>query len=182
LVNDLLLLAKTERVDFLKLEPVDISTLVEEMYLKATALSNDRQYQLEDQATGSIWVDRQRITEAVMNLVENAVQHTISGDTIILGSRVNQQKIEIWVQDTGEGIPIAEQQRIFERFARVAHTRRRSDGSGLGLSIVKAIAVAHGGSVIVHSEVGTGSTFTLVLPIRQRHDVSSRTLSSLQLF
>jgi signal transduction histidine kinase len=172
LVNDLLLLAKSERVDFLQPELVEISMLVEEMYFKATALSSDRQWQLENQATGSIWVDRQRITEAIINLAENAVQHTLSGDTITLGSRVNQQKIAIWVKDTGEGIPIAEQQRIFERFARVAHTRRRSDGSGLGLSIVKAIAAAHGGSITVHSELGTGSTFTLVLPIRQRSDAS----------
>jgi signal transduction histidine kinase len=172
LVNDLLLLAKTERVDFLQAEPVEISTLVEEMFLKATALSNDRQWQLENQAMGSIWVDRQRITEAIMNLAENAVQHTLSGDKITLGSRLIQQKIEIWVQDTGEGIPLTEQQRIFERFARVAHTRRRSDGSGLGLAIVKAIAEAHGGSVIVRSELGTGATFTLVLSKRPRNELS----------
>jgi signal transduction histidine kinase len=172
LVDDLLLLAKTERVDFLKPEQVEVSTLVEEMYLKATALSSDRQWQLENQAAGSIWVDRQRITEATMNLAENAVQHTLSGDKITLGSRLIQQKIEIWVQDTGEGIPLTEQQHIFERFARVAHARRRSDGSGLGLSIVKAIAEAHGGSVIVQSELGTGATFTLVLPKRPRSELS----------
>jgi signal transduction histidine kinase len=172
LVDDLLLLAKTERVDFLKPEQVEVSTLVEEMYLKATALSSDRQWQLENQAAGSIWVDRQRITEATMNLAENAVQHTLSGDKITLGSRLIQQKIEIWVQDTGEGIPLTEQQHIFERFARVAHARRRSDGSGLGSSIVKAIAEAHGGSVIVQSELGTGATFTLVLPKRPRSELS----------
>jgi signal transduction histidine kinase len=182
LVNDLLLLAKTERVDFLQPEQVEVSTLVEEMYLKATALSSDRDWQLENQAQGLIWVDRQRITEAMMNLAENAVQHTISGDTITLGSCLNQQEVEIWVKDTGEGIPDAEQQRIFERFARVAHTRRRSDGSGLGLAIVRAIAVAHGGYVTVCSEWGTGSTFTLVLSTRQRHDASSRPLSNFIFF
>jgi signal transduction histidine kinase len=168
LVNDLLLLAKTERVDFLKPESVESSTLVEEMYLKATALSSDRQWQIENLSMGAIWVDRQRITEAVMNLAENAVQHTVSGDRITIGSRLNRQEIEIWVKDTGEGIPLPEQQRIFERFARVTHARRRSEGSGLGLSIVKAIAEAHGGSVTLHSNPGTGSSFTLVLPSKQR--------------
>jgi signal transduction histidine kinase len=168
LVNDLLLLAKTERVDFLKPESVEISILVEEMFLKATALSSDRQWQLDNQSKGQIWVDRQRITEAVMNLAENAVQHTVSGDEITIGSGANQATVEIWVQDTGEGIPLTEQQHIFERFARVAHARRRSEGSGLGLSIVKAIAEAHGGSVTVHSEPGTGASFTLVVPRRRK--------------
>ncbi|NJM74574.1 MAG: HAMP domain-containing histidine kinase [Acaryochloridaceae cyanobacterium RU_4_10] len=163
LVEELLLLAKTERPDFLHPEDIEVGDLMQEMHLKATGLSGDRHWNLEHRASGKIRVDRQRITEAMMNLAENAVQHTVSGDTITLGSRLNHQNLEIWVKDTGEGIPLAEQQRIFERFARVTHTRRRSDGSGLGLSIVKAIAEAHGGHVTVHSNPGTGATFTLVL-------------------
>ncbi|PSB54290.1 sensor histidine kinase [Chamaesiphon polymorphus] len=165
LVDDLVLLAKSERVDFLRLEWVDAAVLMQEMYLKATALSSDRDWQVENQAVGEILVDRQRITEAIMNLAQNAVQHTVAGTIITLGSDLDRDKVFFWVQDTGEGILPTEQTRIFERFARVTNTRRRSEGSGLGLAIVKAIVEAHHGEVRLQSNLGTGSTFTLVLPI-----------------
>jgi signal transduction histidine kinase len=165
LVADLVLLTKSERVDFLRLEWVDAAVLMQEMYLKATALSRDRDWQVENQAAGAILVDRQRITEAMMNLAQNAVQHTVAGTIITLGSNLDRGKVFFWVRDTGEGISPAEQTRIFERFARVTNTRRRSDGSGLGLAIVRAIVEAHHGSVRLQSNLGTGSTFTLVLPI-----------------
>jgi signal transduction histidine kinase len=164
MVNDLVLLAKTERVDFLQPEQVDVAAFAQELYLKATALSGDRHWSLENKASGVMQGDRQRITEAIMNLAENAVQHTVSGNAIMLGSSLQNEKVLFWVKDTGEGIAPAEQKRIFERFARVAHARRRSDGSGLGLAIVKAIAEAHGGNVMLQSNPGTGATFTLVLP------------------
>jgi signal transduction histidine kinase len=180
LVDDLVLLAKTERIDFLRPEEVDTAAFVQEMYLKATALSNDRNWILDNRASGLMWTDRQRITEAMMNLAENAVQHTVSGNTITLGSRLQNGKILFWVKDTGEGIPLAEQQRIFERFARVAHTRRRSDGSGLGLAIVKAIADAHGGHVMLQSHPGTGSTFTLVIPLKPSVPLSHSSVHHVQ--
>ena len=165
MVEDLVLLAKSDRVDFLRLEWVDAAVLMQEMYLKATALSSDRDWRVENQAEGAILVDRQRITEAMMNLAQNAVQHTVAGNIIRLGSNLERDRVLFWVRDTGAGIPPAEQTRIFERFARVMNTRRRSDGSGLGLAIVKAIVEAHHGLVKLQSNLGTGSTFTLVLPI-----------------
>ncbi len=167
LVDDLVLLAKSERVDFLRLEWVDAAVLMQEMYLKATALSRDRDWRVENQATGSILVDRQRIAEAMMNLAQNAVQHTMAGTIIMLGSNLDRGKVLFWVQDAGEGILPAEQTGIFERCARVTNARRRSDGSGLGLglAIVKAIVEAHHGSISLQSNPGTASTFTLVLPI-----------------
>jgi signal transduction histidine kinase len=180
LVDDLVLLAKTERIDFLRPEQVEAAAFTEEMYLKATALSSDRNWVLDNRASGLMWADRQRITEAMMNLAENAVQHTVSGNTITLGSSRQNGKILFWVKDTGEGIPLAEQQRIFERFARVAHTRRRSDGSGLGLAIVKAIADAHGGHVMLQSNLGTGSTFTLVIPLKPSSHLSHSSVHHVQ--
>ncbi len=165
LVEDLVLLAKSERVDFLRLEWVNAAVLMQEMYLKATALSSDRDWQVENQATGEILVDRQRITEAMMNLAQNAVQHTVAGTVITLGSHLDRGRVFFWIQDTGEGILPAEQTRIFERFARATNTRHRSEGSGLGLAIVQAIIEAHHGSVRLQSNLGAGSTFTLVLPI-----------------
>lgn len=164
LANDLLLLAKAERPDFLVLETIDVPRLTEELYAKVMMLA-DRHWQLESVARGSIVIDRQRIAEAILNLAQNAAQHTQVGDTIAIGSALHGDRACFWVRDTGEGIAIADRQRIFERFARASGGRRRSEGSGLGLSIVQAIVKAHRGQVTLQSQVGVGSTFTIVLPI-----------------
>lgn len=164
LVEDLTLLAKAERLDFLRLETVDITSVTKELFAKAQALA-DRNWCLDATAKGRIVVDRQRITQAVMNFAQNATQHTQNTDTIAIGSAITKGKIRIWVRDTGEGIDFADQKRIFERFARAANSRRRSEGAGLGLSIVKAIAEAHSGEVLLRSQPGNGATFTLVLPL-----------------
>jgi signal transduction histidine kinase len=164
LVNELLLLAKAERPDFLSLEPVEIGTLIEELFAKVKALEK-RHWQLESRALGHVLADRQRLTQAMMNLVQNAVQHTNVNDTITLGASLTNHYIRFWVQDTGEGIPLEDQERIFERFARGARSRRRSGGYGLGLALVRAIAQSHGGKVELQSEPGKGSTFTLILPM-----------------
>ncbi|MBD2204977.1 HAMP domain-containing histidine kinase [Calothrix sp. FACHB-1219] len=163
-VNDMILLAKAEHPDFLHLETVDVCALTEELYAKIQALG-DRNWRLQATAKCKIVADRQRLTQAVMNLVQNATQHTTDTDSITLGSAIHQDKVSFWVHDTGEGIAEAEQQRIFQRFARSANSRRRSEGAGLGLSIVQAIAVAHGGHVTVKSKQGAGAKFTIILPL-----------------
>jgi signal transduction histidine kinase len=163
-VDDLMLLAKAERPDFLVLEKLDISAFTQELFLKAKALA-PRKWELKGIARGEMLVDRQRLTQAVMNLAQNATQHTEEDGIISIGSQVSKGKVRFWVQDRGEGIAPAEQKRIFERFARAAKSRRRSEGAGLGLSIVRAIAQAHGGKVYLKSKLGTGSTFTIVLPL-----------------
>jgi signal transduction histidine kinase len=165
MVDELSLLAKAERPDFLKLEIVDIEPFTKELYAKASALSVDRDWQLAEVATGSLLADRQRLTEAIINLAQNAVQHTAPGARITLGSALRSSALQLWVSDTGTGIADADQSRIFERFARSARQRRPSEGTGLGLAIVKAIAEAHHGQVTLRSHLGTGSTFTLVLPL-----------------
>lgn len=164
LVDDLLLLTKSERPDFLQRETLDISVLTQELYQKAIAIA-PRNWQLEAKGRGLINIDRQRITQAIMNLAVNATQHTLETDTITLGSLVKDNYLRLWVSDTGKGIQKADQQRIFERFARGSSTTLHGDGSGLGLSIVKAIAIAHNGRVELESKLGKGSTFTLVLPL-----------------
>lgn len=163
-VNDLLLLAKAERPDFLKLKTVEISSLTEEVYTKAKAMAV-RDWCLEAVANGEVLADPQRLTQAITNLVMNATQHTQEGDAIALGSAITNGKARIWVRDSGEGIPLSEQKRIFERFARGSNNLRRSDGAGLGLAIVKRIAEAHGGSVELFSRPGDGATFTIVIPL-----------------
>jgi signal transduction histidine kinase len=163
-VNDMILLAKAERPDFLQLETVDVCALTEELFIKIQALG-DRNWQLQATAKGKIVADRQRLTQAVMNLVQNATQHTSSTDTITLGSVIDQHQVKFWVHDAGEGIAQADQQRIFQRFARTTNSRRRSEGAGLGLSIVQAIATAHGGQVTLESQQGAGAKFTIILPL-----------------
>jgi signal transduction histidine kinase len=163
-VEDLILLAKAERPNFLKIETVDAAAITQEIFDQAQALAR-RNWQLEAAAKGKITVDRQRIIQAVMHLVHNATQHTETTDAILIGSTICKGNVHFWVQDSGEGIALEEQQRIFDRFARVSNRRRRSEGAGLGLSIVKAITEAHSGQVTLHSQVGVGSTFTIILPI-----------------
>jgi signal transduction histidine kinase len=164
LVDDMILLAKAERADFLQVATVNVADLTKELFVKAQALA-ERDWQLDSVAKGQIVVDRQRITEAMMNLAQNATQHTKESDTISIGSAIAKEKVRFWIRDTGEGIPLVDQKRIFERFARSSKSRRRSEGAGLGLSIVRAIAVAHCGQVLLRSQLGAGSMFTIVLPL-----------------
>ncbi|MGB3190052.1 MAG: ATP-binding protein, partial [Limnoraphis sp.] len=111
-----------------------------------------------------------RLTQAMINLVQNAVQHTQENDIIAIGSMIEKtskkQQFCLWVRDTGVGIPLADQDRIFQRFERAENSQSFSEGTGLGLSIVSAIAESHGGSVELYSQLGKGATFTLVLPIK----------------
>lgn len=163
LVDDLLLLAKSERGDFLQLQSVQVATLVPVVFAKVTALA-PRDWCLGEVAGARLEGDGQRLTQALTQLALNATQHTTDGAVITLGSSYGGGHVRIWVQDEGEGIEPTDQERIFERFARAGTARRRSEGSGLGLSIVSAIAEAHGGRIELDSRPGHGSTFTLVLP------------------
>lgn len=160
-VDDLLILAKAEQPKFLCLETVDVGSLTEEIYTKARTLAV-RNWRLDSKGCGSIVADRQRLTQAIVNLAQNATQHTRPGDVIGLGSIVRNGKARFWVSDTGEGIAYNDQKRIFKRFARGVNGRR-SEGAGLGLAIVQAIATAHGGQVELSSQPGVGSTFTLII-------------------
>jgi two-component system OmpR family sensor kinase len=164
-VDDLLVLARAERDDFLRVDRLELGALTDELLDKAVALG-PRRWELEHRAEGLLIADRQRLTQALMGLAQNAVQHTKEGDPIWIGSAVDGDEASLWVRDSGAGIARAEQERIFERFARASGSRRRSEGAGLGLSIVRAIAHAHGGRVELASRPGAGATFTVVLPLR----------------
>jgi signal transduction histidine kinase len=174
-VDDLMLLAKHDQPEFLELETIELSELCDEMLAKARGLG-DRDWRLDRTVRRSIVADRQRITQAVMNLVENAVSHTESGDEIAIGSDVSGHEALIWVRDSGPGIAPADQRRVFERFARGRHSRKRREGSGLGLAIVKAIAEAHGGRVELDTRLGAGTRFTVVLPVEGRWDLTERAI------
>jgi len=163
IVDDLLLLARAERPGFLTPGPVALDAVTRELHAKAGALA-PRRWELEGVGRGQLVVDRQRLTQAMMNLAINAAQHSNEGDTIVLGSSAAHGEARLWVRDSGPGISPSEQERIFERFAR-GDGRRRSEGAGLGLAISRAIAEAHGGRIELETRPGAGSTFTVVLPL-----------------
>jgi len=165
IVDDLLVLAQAEQPDFLALDTVDVATLTAELAAKSEALA-ERQWSVESAGRGIIVADRQRLTQAVMQLAHNAARHTRNGDVIALGSSVDNGQARLWVRDSGRGIPLKDQDRIFDRFAR-GSDRSRAHGAGLGLAIVKAIVEAHHGRVELVSRPGAGATFTLVIPTDQ---------------
>ncbi|MDY3049250.1 MAG: ATP-binding protein [Rothia sp. (in: high G+C Gram-positive bacteria)] len=110
--------------------------------------------------------DPELLGTAVRNLIENAVRYSPERTKVGIGMDVKGDTVRISVKDQGPGIPDDEQDRIFERFYRVDPARsRQTGGTGLGLSIVKHIVGLHGGEVTLWSQVGAGSTFTMVLPL-----------------
>ncbi|QWF83140.1 sensor histidine kinase [Amycolatopsis sp. CA-230715] len=166
IVDDLLVLAKSGRPDFLVPERVDLADLTVETFTKARPLA-DRQWRLDGVAEVVVRADGQRLAQALLQLVSNAVRHTRPDQEIALGSSAAGGTARIWVRDTGEGVPPDSRARIFERFKRGSNARDE-DGSGLGLPIVVAIAEAHGGQVVLDSTPGDGALFTIELPISER--------------
>jgi two-component system, OmpR family, sensor kinase len=159
IVEDLLLLAKAERPDFFTMEPVDIAELTTDVYRKAVVLCA-RDWQLESTANAVIRADGQRLTQALMQLAQNACEHTDDGASIRIGSRAEDGLVRLWVHDSGAGVPPDDAQRIFERFVKGSD---RPAGSGLGLPIVAAIAQAHGGYARLASDTGPGARFEIVV-------------------
>jgi signal transduction histidine kinase len=174
IVDDLILLAKAEQPDFLTLGEVDLADLAVDVLAKAQALG-DRQWRLDGFAEQVVRADGQRLTQALMQLADNAVRHTSTEDVIALGTAVRTaagasgtgtgQRVLAWVRDTGSGVADADRNRIFDRFYRGPDRRRTGEGAGLGLAIVARIAAVHQGHVDLESTPGKGATFTLDLPL-----------------
>ncbi len=170
IVEELTLLAAATRPDFVRWSEIRAGELVTSVAEKARVLA-ERDWQLQIAEDGDLEGDRQRLSQAMLQLVQNAVQHTTAGDTIVLGAHVGRSDVRLWVSDTGSGIAPDEQWRVFARFYRVVPEDDQSEPhTGLGLSIVAAIAEAHGGSIDLRSALAAGATFTLIIP-RRRRDV-----------
>ena len=166
IVDDLLLLARLERPDFVRPERVAVRDVHGDVMSLVPGLG-DRVWVDGGSVDGAVRLDRDRVVQAVQQLCANAVKFSEPGTPITLttGWRGSgpDRLLTIVVADEGSGIDEEEQSRIFERFARVGE-HRAIEGSGLGLVIVQAIARAHDGSVELDSIPGRGSTFTIVLP------------------
>jgi signal transduction histidine kinase len=169
IVDDLLLLAKSERPDFVRLEPVSVAELTIDVHAKVGVLA-ERRWLLESLGEGTADLDPQLITQAMAALADNAVKHTGPNDEIRIGSsggvdRAGRPTVSFWVTDTGPGVRPEDAEGIFERFSRGA--RGPGDprpGAGLGLAIVRAIAEAHHGALRLESTTGHGARFSIELP------------------
>jgi two-component system, OmpR family, phosphate regulon sensor histidine kinase PhoR len=168
LIQDLLTISALESGRMkLDLQPVELRLLVEKVFsdLNAKALSkNVRLVNELPELTAS--ADANRLDQVLANLVDNAIKYGRTEGTVTVGGKkLDDGKLEIFVQDDGPGIPAESLDRVFERFYRVDKARSRDQGgTGLGLSIVKHIAQAHGGEVWAQSEPGKGATFFFTLP------------------
>jgi signal transduction histidine kinase len=162
LVDELRILARSERPDFLHKEPVNVADLTHELHLKSIALA-DREFDIDEMADVDIVADKARLTEAIVNLLQNAAHVTRPGDTLAVGSSCDGRVVKLWVRDTGPGIPPELQPHLFES-GKQPDELMRQGGTGLGIPLALAIARAHGGTLGVSSRSGEGATFVLVIP------------------
>jgi two-component system, OmpR family, sensor kinase len=161
IVEDLLALAKAEQTDFIHRRPLDLAEFIADLARKGSSLG-ERVIEVDRAQPAVVTADEQRLDQAMMNLIRNALEHTPPEADIAIGGEVSHDEVVLWVRDTGPGIPESERERIFERFAR-GGGRRTASGAGLGLAIVKAIIEGHGGRVELASG-GEGTRFTLFVP------------------
>jgi len=167
LVEGLLLLARAEsgalRMDR---RPVDLSELAEEVHWRLKVLADERSVDLRLKADGPVVVsgDRDRLRRLLVNLVDNGVKYTPPEGRVSVSLSQDRDRAEIAVTDTGRGMAFGDLERIFQPFFR-SEEAAREPGSGLGLSIARSIAQAHGGDLSVESVPGKGSTFRVSLPV-----------------
>jgi signal transduction histidine kinase len=165
LVDDLLLLAKSEHAQFLRPDAIDLAPYVRELW-EGVVLLADRSWELGPVADGVLQADPDRLAQALRNLLVNALEHT-APERGLVRLRVEcgaPGHVRFVVEDDGPGIPQAERERVFDRFNRTDAARdRASGGTGLGLAIVRAIVEAHGGSVTAGESAGGGARIELDL-------------------
>lgn len=167
-VSELLVLAKAGQPDFLAPAPIDLGELALDLHHRLGGLAPRRWVVDHAPPVGAVTVvaDRARLEQVVLNLASNAVQHTEDGDEIGLSIGAAGREAWLAVRDTGPGVDPAVAPTLFDRYARAATSRTsRPHGTGIGLSIVEAIARAHGGRASLASTPGAGATFMVTIPL-----------------
>ena len=163
ILERLLLLAKSKQPDFVVLEDVEVEPFLEDVFVRWSEVV-PRSWTLGELAPGTLRADPEALRNALDALLENAVKYTEPPDAITLSTRAAGAQLVIEVADEGPGLPPAELDRIFNRFARADAARSRAHGGvGLGLAIVEAIVKAHGGTCSASTSTG-GAVFTLRFP------------------
>jgi two-component system sensor histidine kinase SenX3 len=170
LVQEIIQLSRVQDSDPLKeAQLLSASEIIKEALDQCRTTADSRKITLtfQESEDGIILGDRDQLTMAIHNLIENAINYSPAETKVALSTSIQDEIITISVADQGIGIPEAEVERIFERFYRVDPARsRETGGTGLGLSIVKHIITKHGGEISVWSSENVGSTFTIRLPIQ----------------
>ena len=169
ITQDLLTLSRVEqkrqKFDF---EPFSVNGLLKQAIELMRPMAEKGEIRLElapAPAEACVWCDAEAASQILSNLLDNAIKYTPAGGRITVGAEPRGRFVELYVRDTGIGIPAEELPRLFERFYRVDKARSRElGGTGLGLSIVKHLVAAHNGTTRVESRTGEGSTFFFTLP------------------
>ncbi len=170
ITEDLLTLSRIEqkRQKF-EFEPNLVNGLLNDALELLAPIAEKRRIRLDlalAPADSEAWCDREAVSQILSNLLDNAIKYTPPGGRITVGAHFPDGRLELYVRDTGIGIPAEELPRLFERFYRVDKARSRElGGTGLGLSIVKHLVAAHGGVIRVESRLNEGSTFFFTLPM-----------------
>jgi signal transduction histidine kinase len=179
LVNDLLDLARRESGQFrVEKRPVEVASILAELRDILEPLAEEKSLELviEHDPPGLVGsLDRARIVQVLSNLVDNAIKFTPAGGKITVRATEDDERLVIKVADTGLGVSDEVKARLFHPYWQRERDDRR--GIGLGLSIAKAIVEAHGGTIVVSSEAGRGSEFTVLLPFESVHSGVSRCIS-----
>ena len=168
IVEDLLMLARSDSPNFLRLSEVDLEPFIDEVLDKARALAPRKWY-----------LDHQSRRRGLCSIVSASPRRCCSSRStppstpttdqeIHLGTEIRGDQLHLWVRDTGSGVPPADRERVFDRFARGDSTNGDSSGTGLGLAIVRAIAQAHGGTVVLVETSSGGAEFRLELPLHHQ--------------
>lgn len=183
IVNDILLTSSLQRgevpLDDKPFQPATtVSRLVETMAPKAAAKSLRLDCRIHQGVPDMVVGDKQRFSQILYNLVGNAIKFTHHGSVTIhlnpaLGNEESRQYLLVRVVDTGIGIPEAKQQEIFEAFTRVHQPGQTAEGTGLGLTIAKALVTQMGGELSLESREGEGSVFSFILPFAAYHPAES---------
>ena len=155
--------------DSLQTSPCDLADLADETVAMLTPLAKQHGALITaDLQSCPVEADPLRFGRAVLNLVSNAILHNGAGVHIVVTTRISGGRAVLEILDTGRGIPPEHLEKIFDRFHRADTSRsRHTGGSGLGLAIVKQTVEAHGGVITVKSAVGSGTVFTVTLPLRK---------------
>ena len=175
LINDLLDLVRLESGTIvIKPEPLNVMEFIKGEASSARSVAEDKRIRLEtfvDPALGTVMADRDKLEKIVLNLVFNALKFTPAGGRVELRAEKQAEELVIIVSDTGMGISAANLANVFSRFWQADDTsRRKYQGVGIGLALVKELTMAHGGDVSVASEQGKGTTFTVRLPYKKAEE------------
>jgi len=167
LITDILTLSHIEQHKEVKKQKIDVNKIVEDVYylMKNTADLKGIELSVEQHKVKTLIGDADRFKQMLINLVDNAINYSETGNSVIIGTESKDDKCILWVKDTGVGIAKQQIPRLFERFYRVDKARSRSKGgTGLGLAIVKHIVLEFSGKIYVESQLGKGSNFIVEIP------------------